>query len=67
MSPAGVGNLLPGDLKSAPTGFFTRISFPDVLANIAQGAKETTQQNLSRPDVSDHIFQSGTCRQKQNN
>jgi hypothetical protein len=66
MTPAGVGQILPGDSKTALISFFNRISFPDLLTNHARSAEGKLSHNHSRPDVYDNQFISGTSRQKQN-
>jgi hypothetical protein len=57
MTPAGVGKLPAGDSKTAFQISFRCASCRDLLANIVQGAKETTQQNHSRPNFLGLIFQ----------
>jgi hypothetical protein len=41
MTPAGVGQILPGDSKTAFIRNFSRTNFPDLLANQAHGARES--------------------------
>jgi hypothetical protein len=57
MTPAGVGNLLPGDSKTTHIIHFPAKDFRELLANIGQGAEGKTPQNPSRPNFFGLIFQ----------